>query len=154
MKGVAFVTGTFDRRIDEAKVEKGIVSDQYRAFAGAGLDRGTDGTKDLVERFSFRQSTAKRVTGIDAVELQCLWIEVGTFEGHHMAADGFRRFEIACIVHAQNHCSDFQQRIRLGIETRGLDIDHDWEIAAKALAYRGIVLLVFHRMQDTQCAPG
>lgn len=125
MKGIAFVSGTFDRCIDKAEIEKGVVSDQDGAFAGAGLYRSADRAKDLIECLAFRQCVAKRVTGIDTVEFERLGIEIGAFERHDMAADGLGRFEIARVVHAQDYRGDFQQRIRLGVESRGLHIDHD-----------------------------
>jgi len=127
------------------------VAYKNRAFAGTGLYRSPDRSKYVVERLLFLHGLAKRVIGVNAVEGQGLGVEIGPLEGPDVAADRLCAFQRPLPVHPQDDCGDLQQCVGLGRESACFNIDDHRQVAAKALADRGVVRFVFHARQDTQC---
>ena len=105
----------------------------------------------MVERLFLGQGLAKGVIGVDAVEGQCLGIQVGTFEGLDMAADGLAGPQMPVFVHVQDDGRNLQQGIGCCLESSRFHVDNHRKVATKALADQAVVSFVFHARQDTQC---
>src|SRR3546814_15326023 len=51
-----------------------------------------------------------------------------------MREAGLATKQLAVLVDTENDRRNFQQRVGLRVEAAGLDVDHDWQEAAKAVA--------------------
>lgn len=144
MERIAFDADACHRRIQKTQVEKGVVTDQDRTIAAAGLNRLANRRKDLVQCLLFRQRVAKRMVRVDAVEFQRLGFQVGSGKGGNLAGVTRCGVEQAVLIHHQDDSGDLQQGVCFGVEAAGLDINNHGKKTTKALRNGRIEWVVGH----------
>ena len=76
---------------------------------------------------------------IDTVHFHRLRVEVGAGKRRYVAGNGFAAVKLSLFVDVDQDRRDLQQRIGGFVESTGLDIDDDGQVAAKALRHRGYI---------------
>ena len=141
MKRVALDLGALHRGVEEIQVEERVVADEHRPRAIGRAHRVPHDLEDLLQRVEFGNRRPQRVVRIDAVDRERCRLEVRARERHDVIAHGLAAREGAVAAHLDQDRGDFQQRIRLRVETARFDVDDDGEKAAKTRRERDRVEL-------------
>ncbi len=112
VEGISFHVRACNSRIQESKVKRSVVTDENRAAAVVRVNRMANLTEYPTERIFLRQRWTQGVEGINTGDRQRRWIESGAFEWFDVKAVCCTAFQRAVWFHVDEHCCDFQLRIR------------------------------------------
>jgi len=115
------------------------VPDQDSLVAGVFLDRFAYRLEDFRQGLVFLDRETKWVMDIDAVHFHRLRIEVGAVKGCDMAGNRLAAVKLTLLVDIDEYRGNLQQRVGDFVETAGLDIYDDRQVAAKALRHRDYI---------------
>ena len=112
------------------------MSDQDRAAAAVFFQGPAYLTKDALQGVLFGYRRAQRVIGINAVDLQGFWVDMGTFKRLDMKSKRFTAADDACVCHIDEDRGDFKQSVSRGAESAGLNVDDNRQEATKPACHR------------------
>src|SRR5688500_3024558 len=135
MERTALVRRAPDRRVEEAEVERRVVSDQDRALAIVGAHRRTHRPEHEFQCFLLRHGAAQRMVRIDAGDLESPRVEFGPRECLDMGRDDRLRMQETFLVHAHADGRDLEQGMALAVEAAGLDVDDDRQETTKPVRH-------------------
>ncbi len=108
------------------------MADQHGAPALLRLHGVAHLGEDSPERVLFRQRRSQRMPRVDAVHRERGGFEIRAFEGPYMIGVRLATMQPSVGSELDQHCRDFQQRIRGAIETAGFHVDDHRQKGAKA----------------------
>jgi hypothetical protein len=135
VKRIAFDRRAFDRFVQERKVESGVVADKYGALTTILTYSRTHSTENALQCVALVDCGAQRMIRIDAVYRKRRRFHICTFEWLDVITNGLATRQDSAIAEIHENGGDFQQRIRLAVESAGFHIDDDGQKTAKAAGH-------------------
>jgi hypothetical protein len=145
---VAFNRRPFDRFVEKAEIECGVVANQYGPLAAIVPDGATHFAEYALQSIPFVDCRPQWMMRVDAVYSQGRRIHIGALEWPHVVSNGLATRQDATVAKVDQHGGNLKQCVSLRVETAGLDIHNDGQEAAKPVCHGSLARHLALCLQD------
>lgn len=121
--------------VEEVQIEGGVVVYQYCVLVMVVVYGQVYFVKYVVQCYLFVQCFVQWVVWVDVGDFQCVWIEVGVWEGFDMGGNCWLWVQVVFVIYVQGDGGDFQQGVVFGVEVVGFYVYYYWQKVVEVVGY-------------------